>query len=97
MIEQTSDQILGLLGRFNEQWGKYNQSLESVKRKFDSVQKDFDQLLGTRKRALERPLVELETIRREKGLAVDGVLFELGSADLDTHRRSLRDVRELGA
>jgi len=90
MIEQTSDQILGLLGRFNEQWGKYTQSLESVKRKFDSVQKDFDQLLGTRKRALERPLVELETIRREKGLAVDGVLFELGSVELD-------NVRELGA
>ena len=66
MIEQTSDQILGLLGKFNEQWGKYTESLDTVKRRFDGVQKDFDQLLGTRKRALERPLVELEALRREK-------------------------------
>jgi DNA recombination protein RmuC len=102
MIEQTSDQILALLGRFGEQWGKYTQSLESVKRRFDGVQKDFDQLLGTRKRALERPLVELEAIRRDKGLPVDGALFdlssvELSSVDVDTRPRSLRDVRELGA
>ena len=90
MIEQTSDQILGLLGRFNEQWAKYTQQLESVKRRFDGVQKDFDQLLGTRKRALERPLVELEAIRKEKGLPVDGALFEIDGHDLD-------NVRELGA
>jgi DNA recombination protein RmuC len=90
MIEQTSDQILGLLGKFSEQWGKYTQTLDAVKRKFDGVQKDFDQLLGTRKRALERPLVELEAIRREKGLPVDGALFELASVELD-------NVRELGA
>ena len=90
MIEQTSDQILGLLGRFSEQWGKYTQQLESVKRRFDGVQKDFDQLLGTRKRALEKPLFEIEALRREKGLPVDGALFDLGVAELD-------NVRELGA
>lgn len=89
MIEQTSDQILGLLGRFNEQWGKYTQQLESVKRRFDGVQKDFDQLFGTRKRALEKPLVELEALRREKGLPVDGTLFELSEG--------FDNVRELGA
>jgi len=90
MIEQTSDQILGLLGKFNEQWGKYNHALDAVKRRFNGVQKDFDQLFGPRKRALERPLFEIEALRREKGLPVDGTLFELGSVDLD-------NVRELGA
>jgi DNA recombination protein RmuC len=90
MIEQTSDQILSLLGRFNEQWGKYTEQLGSVKRRFDGVQKDFDQLFGTRKRALEKPLFEIEALRREKGLPVDGTLFELGSPELD-------NVRELGA
>jgi DNA recombination protein RmuC len=90
MIEQTSDQILALLGRFNEQWSKYTLSLETVKRRFDGVQKEFDQLLGTRKRALERPLHALEEIRREKGLAVDGALFDVSPPELD-------NVRELGA
>lgn len=92
MIEQTSDQILALLGKFGEQWGKYTDSLETVKKRFDSVQREFDTLIGTRKRALERPLRELESIRREKGLPVDGQLFELahGGGEWD-------NVRELGA
>lgn len=93
MIEQTSDQILSLLGKFGEQWSKYTDSLETVKKRFDSVQREFDNLIGTRKRALERPLRELEGIRREKGLPVDGQLFELapnGAGDWD-------NVRELGA
>jgi DNA recombination protein RmuC len=90
MIEQTSDQILSLLGKFGEQWGKYTDSLETVKKRFDSVQREFDNLLGTRKRALERPLRELEGIRREKGLPVDGTLFELPVTEYD-------NVRELGA
>jgi len=94
MIEQTSDQILGLLGKFGEQWGKYTDSLETVKKRFDGVQREFDNLLGTRKRALERPLRELEAIRREKGLPVDGTLFELPSTG---EPESYDNVRELGA
>lgn len=93
MIEQTSDQILALLGKFGEQWGKYTDSLETVKRRFDSVQKEFDSLLGTRKRALERPLRELESIRREKGLPVDGQLFDAVPPTGD----GWDNVRELGA
>ena len=90
MIEQTSDEILGLLGKFGEQWSKYTDSVETVKKRFDSVEREFDNLLGTRKRALERPLRELEGIRREKGLPVDGTLFELPVTEYD-------NVRELGA
>lgn len=98
MIEQTSDQILSLLGKFNEQWGKYADSLDTVKKRFDSVQREFDNLLGTRKRAVERPLRELEAIRREKGLPVDGALFELGDAtDAADAGAAYTNVRELGA
>jgi DNA recombination protein RmuC len=94
MIEQTSDQILGLLGKFDEQWGKYTDSLETVKKRFDSVQREFESLLGTRKRALEKPLRELESIRREKGLPVDGTLFELAPSGTES---GWDNVRELGA
>ena len=99
MIEQTSDQILGLLGKFGEQWGKYTDSLETVKKRFDGVQREFDNLLGTRKRALERPLRELESIRREKGLPVDGTLFEVAGGEADGSGSTGRydNVRELGA
>ena len=83
MIEQTSDEILSLIGKFGTQWGKYADSIESVQKKFLAVDKAFDQLATTRRRALERPLRELDAIRLQRGLPVDGELFTLpdGSDD----------------
>jgi DNA recombination protein RmuC len=75
MIEQTSDEILKLIGKFGQQWQRYVDSADKVKRHFDSVQREFDQLTGTRRRALERPLQELEALRVSRNLPVDGELF----------------------
>lgn len=75
MVEATSDQILALLGRFNEQWSKYTDALDGVRRRFDAVQKELDLLLGTRRRGVERPLRELEALRRERGLPVAELSF----------------------
>ena len=78
-IEQTSDEILSLIGTFGTQWGKYSDQMEKIKRRFEGVEKDFEALTTTRKRALERPLRDLEAIRQERGLPVDGDLFVLES------------------
>ena len=75
MIEQTSDEILKLLGTFSAQWRKYNDQVDSVKKKFDSVEKAFDQLTGTRRRQLEKPLRQLDELRLARNLPVDGELF----------------------
>jgi DNA recombination protein RmuC len=92
MIEQTSDEILRLLGKFGQQWQKYADSADKVKRHFDSVQREFDQLTGTRRRSLERSLAELEALRVQRNLPVDGELF------FDpTEQDRLDNVRELGA
>jgi DNA recombination protein RmuC len=88
MIEQTSDEILQLIGKFGQQWQKYTESATKVKDRLDSVQREFDQLVGTRRRALERPLQQLEDLRVRRNLPVDGELFT------DPH---LDNVRELGA
>jgi len=91
MIEQTSQEILGLLGKFGQQWGKYADTVERVKRQFDTVARSFDELATTRRRALERPLNAIDDLRRRQGLPVDGQLFgELDDVGLD-------NVRELGA
>lgn len=87
VIEQTSDEILQLIGRFGQQWQKYTDSAEKVKKRLDSVQNEFDQLVGARRRALERPLAQLEELRVRRGLPVEGELF---ADDVD-------NVRELGA
>jgi DNA recombination protein RmuC len=89
MIERTSDEILSLIGKFGQQWGKYTESIEKVKTRLDSVQKELDLLVGTRRRALERPLQQLEDLRVQRNLPVDGELFP-DELDLD-------NVRELGA
>ena len=91
MIERTSDEILSLIGKFSQQWGKYTESIEKVKTRLDSVQKELDLLVGTRRRALERPLQQLEDLRVQRNLPVDGELFpESGELELD-------NVHELGA
>ncbi len=68
MVEETSDEILALLGRFGEQWGRYADSIETVRRRFESVQRELDQLATTRRRALEKPLRELDALRAERGV-----------------------------
>ena len=78
MIEQTSDEILQLIGTFGQQWQKYTESAARVKDRLDSVQKEFDLLVGTRRRQLERPLQQLEELRVRRNLPVDGELFADG-------------------
>jgi DNA recombination protein RmuC len=79
VIEQTSDEILRLLGRFGQQWTRYKESLAIVERRFDAVHKELEQLNGPRRRQLEKPLAELEELRQKRGLASDA---PLASADV---------------
>ncbi len=99
MIEQTSDEILQLIGKFGTQWTKYADQIDKIKRRFEGVEKDFEALAGTRRRALERPLRDLEAIRQQRGLPVDGELFSL-EADTDVDDDETPpggNVRHLGA
>lgn len=96
VIEQTSDQILALIGKFGNQWQKYSDQLDKVKSSFDRLDRQFDDLVGTRKRQLEKPLQQLEAVRRERNLPIDGELF----AQLDdgeTTDATPANVRRLGA
>ena len=95
VIEQTSDQILALIGKFGNQWQKYSEQLDKVKVKFDQLDRQFDELVGTRKRQLEKPLQQLEAVRRERNLPIDGELFaQLDESDDDV---TPANVRRLGA
>ncbi len=91
VIEETSQEILQLLGKFGQQWSKYTESVDKVKRGFDSLNRSFDELATTRRRALERPLNAIEDLRRKQCLPIDGQLFEVDDGD------DIDNVRELGA
>ena len=88
VIEQASDQILALIGKFGIQWQKYSEALERTKVKFEQLDRQFDELVGTRKRQLEKPLHQLDAVRRERNLPIDGELFpELDDDTPDNIRR----------
>ena len=65
MIEQTSDEILELLGKFGQQWQQVHRvGREGEATTSTACSDEFDQLAGTRRRALERPLQQLEDAAR---------------------------------
>jgi DNA recombination protein RmuC len=103
VIEETSQEILQLLGKFGQQWGKYTESVDKVKRQFDTLNRSFDELATTRRRALERPLNAIEDLRHKQRLPIDGQLFgvdeprELGGDMGGEFDNELDNVRELGA
>lgn len=70
MVEETTDEILSLLGQFGQQWAKFAESLDKVRSRFDSVQRELEQLGGPRRRQLERSLVAVDELRRERGIGV---------------------------
>jgi DNA recombination protein RmuC len=97
MVEQTSDQILALIGKFGTQWQKYTEQIDKVKASFERLDRQFDELAGTRRRQLEKPLLQLESVRRERNLPIDGQLFgELDDGD-DVDDATPPNVRRLGA
>ena len=95
VIEETSQEILQLLGKFGQQWGKYTEQVDKVKRNFDTVNRSFDELATTRRRQLERPLNAIEDLRRKQRLPIDGQLF--GIDETGEVESELDNVRELGA
>ena len=103
VIEQTSDQILALVGKFGTEWGKYTDELDKLKRRFEQLDRQFETVVGTRRRQLEKPLQQLESVRRERNIPIDGQLFaELDADELEAIADVVADstppnVRRLGA
>lgn len=69
-VEQTSNQIIVELGLFNKQWGQFINKLELVGKRIDDAQKEYQALTTTRRRALERPLSRIESLRKSRGLSL---------------------------
>jgi DNA recombination protein RmuC len=68
MLEQTSDEVLRLVGALRTQFDKYTEAVEKLGKRLESAQGAYDELAGTRRRALEKPLVKIDDLRRERGL-----------------------------
>ena len=93
VIEQTSDEILQLVGAFERQWRRYVDSADKVKRHLAATQTEFERLTTTRERAVERPLRQLEALRAQRSQpAADSADAGGGEADDDGDTPALRVV-----
>jgi len=67
-LEQTSNEILKLLGDFRKQWDEYQKVVKTLGTRLESVNKAYDDVTGVRKRQLEKPLMKMDELRAQKGL-----------------------------
>ncbi len=67
-LQQTSGEVLQCLGAFGDQWDQFTEAMELVGRRLDTAQRGFQELVGPRRRQLERQLDRLDDLRRQRGL-----------------------------
>lgn len=65
---RTADEVLGLLGQFAREWGKYTEQMDRLGRRIEQMREDFDHLRTTRTNALQRPLDRIEALRQSRSL-----------------------------
>ncbi len=68
-LEQTAAQILALLGNFGKQWELFVAGFEKMGKRIEDAQVEYQQLTSTRRRALERPLKQIEELRQQRGIS----------------------------
>lgn len=69
-LEQTASEMLTHMGSFYKQWGMFLENLDQLGKRIDGAQKEFAKLMTTRKNQLEKPLEQIERLRRQKGLPI---------------------------
>jgi DNA recombination protein RmuC len=68
-LEQTSTEILSLLGAFKKQWENFTKKMEVLGKRISESQKEYEALMTTRRRQLERPLNKIEEIREHRQIS----------------------------
>jgi len=67
-VMKTADEVITLLGGFNQQWGKYKEAVEKLGKYIEQAAGQFNILTTTRTNMLQKPLDKIEDIRQRRGL-----------------------------
>jgi len=78
-MEKTAGEMLRHLGRFYKEWEKFRESMDKAGKKLDEARDEFQKMVTTRRNKLEKPLYEIEDMRRQKGIEDQ---IALGEADI---------------
>ncbi|MDI6844816.1 MAG: DNA recombination protein RmuC [Candidatus Saccharicenans sp.] len=64
-LQNTAGQILRLLESFYKQWRKFVESMEKLGKKINDAQQEYEHLMSTRRNQLEKPLRQIEGIKKQ--------------------------------
>jgi DNA recombination protein RmuC len=64
-LERTSNRILELLASFRKQWGMFVEKLEKLGDSIEKTHRYYEELVTTRRRQLEKPLVEIDDLHQQ--------------------------------
>jgi DNA recombination protein RmuC len=67
-LEMTSREILSLLNVFYKQWSEFKSTMEKMGQRLDQAQTEYRALLGVRTDKLEKPLRQIEELRKAQGM-----------------------------
>jgi len=70
-LEKSAAQMTSLMGSFAKQYEAFMTAFEKMGKKIEEAQKEYNALVSTRRTQLERPLNQIEELRRQKGIAID--------------------------
>jgi len=69
-LEQTSRDILSLLGAFQKEWARYTEVMDRMGKSLEQAMKQYEALASTRTRQLERQLDKIEDLRSQEQVAL---------------------------
>jgi DNA recombination protein RmuC len=67
-LRQSSREIQALLGGFSKQWERFIDSMKTVGSRIDSARSAFDEMIGTRKRMLDRQVKKIDDLNKAEGI-----------------------------
>ncbi len=65
-LQETSDEILALMGTFARQWEKYSVVVETLGNRLESTMKAYGDLKTTRTRMLQRQIDKIDSLRQQR-------------------------------
>jgi DNA recombination protein RmuC len=70
-IMRTADEVISLLGQFEDQWQRYREEIDKLGSQLQTVQNTYDRLVSTRTNQLQRPLEKIDEIRASHSLEIE--------------------------
>ena len=61
-MEEKATEVMNLLHSFRIQWNKYIEVMDKMGRSLETAKKDYDTMVSTRKKQLEKPLIQIDEI-----------------------------------